>query len=497
MRAGDVRQRRDEDVRLQRLLRRPGARPVGRRRGLGGGRRQRVDVRNVAVAGARRTGHEGRMAGAEPHFGLVPVHRPQERVVVAGFQQQLGRERRGPFRLGDVRRRLPLDDRRLRTDPRAEIAMPPDFVRPVEQRRDAILLAGLAGQAQRKRLHVVVVHGLGAIRVEGAGHVGVRGPVPTRDEKPHTVLHDRSARAVVVIVQLVQLRRDGDAPIDQRLVDVLPLHVLVRIQADEFAVELVPARLRDAVDEHAGRLILGIASADLHGHFLRLRFVVVDTRALAAGKHRVGNHPVDQHARVPGLRPVRQQAAAGPHRARAADVEPAGGDRRHRAGHQHETASGRDRVEQVLAEDFTARAGLHVDDRRLAGHRDRFLDRAHLHLHVERRHEVGFEQDPFARDGVEPAQREGHLVGARTQVHDPVLAGFVRRRRADFLDQRRTAGFDCHARKHGARCVLHHAGDRALRQGDARHADECDTDTQCEKPSTHKPFPPVLLCKKT
>ena len=161
---------------------------------------------------------------------------------------------------------------------------------------------------------------------------------------------------------------------------LLTLHVLVRKQGDEFTAELVAAGLRDAVDEHAGRLILRVAAADLHRHLLRLRFVVVDAGALAAGKHRIGDHPVDQHARVSGLRPMRDQAAAGPHRARPADVEPAGGDRRHRVGHQHETASGRDRVEQVLAEHLAARAGLHVHHRRLAGHRDRFLDRAHLHL---------------------------------------------------------------------------------------------------------------------
>ena len=298
MRAGHVRQRRDEHMGLKRLLRRPAAGPEGGRRGLGGGRRQRVDVSHVTVPGARRAEHERGMAGAEHDFGPVAVNRPQERVGVAGFQQQLGRDRRGPLRLGDVRRRLSLDDRRLRTDARAEIAVAADLVRPVEQRGDAVLLADLAGQAQRKRLHVVVVHRLGAIRVERAGDVGVRGPVASGDEEPQAVLLDRPAAAVVVVVELVQLRRNGDPAGHQVRADVLTLHVLVGIQGDEFTHELVPAGPRDAVDEHASRLILGVAAADLHRHFLRLRFVVVDAGALAAGKHRVGDHPVDQHARV-------------------------------------------------------------------------------------------------------------------------------------------------------------------------------------------------------
>ena len=62
---------------------------------------------------------------------------------------------------------------------------------------------------------------------------------------------------------------------------------------------------------------------------------------------------------------------------------------------------------------------LHVDDRRLAGDRDRLGDVADPQVGVHRGDERAGQLDAFAPDGVEPRQRERHRVGARPQVDDP------------------------------------------------------------------------------
>ena len=301
------------------------------------------------------------------------------------------------------------------------------------------------------------------------GDVVVVGPVAARHEEPQLVLQDRPAGAVVDVVVAIQLVRCGNPSRPQLIVEVHALRAAVGEVDDAFAQELVAAGARNPVHEHARQLVLGRPAGDLHGHFLRLRLVVVHAGALAVAEHRVDHHAVDERARIVAERAVHEQAAADPHRARPADVEPAGADRRHRVGHQHETAAGRNRLEQLLADHLAARAGLHVDDRALPGDRDVLGDRADAHLDVDRRGEVGFEQNPLAHDRVETRQREGDGVGARPQVDDPVLARLVGRGRFHLLDQRGAAGFDRHAGQHRAGRVLDDAGDRALRQGDGRN----------------------------
>ena len=58
--------------------------------------------------------------------------------------------------------------------------------------------------------------------------------------------------------------------------------------------------------------------------------------------------------------------------------------------------------ENVPADDLLRPRALHVDDRRLAAHRNRFLDRADRQFGVHGRHEVPRQLDAFALDELKP-----------------------------------------------------------------------------------------------
>src|SRR5437660_1504801 len=88
---------------------------------------------------------------------------------------------------------------------------------------------------------VVVDASVRAGRVGRAGHLAVRRPPASADEEPQTIFLDRTGCAVVVVVQLIELRGNRERPIDQRLIDVLTLQLLAGEQADEFTAQFVPA----------------------------------------------------------------------------------------------------------------------------------------------------------------------------------------------------------------------------------------------------------------
>src|SRR5262249_18505519 len=88
-------------------------------------------------------------------------------------------------------------------------------------------------------------------------------------------------------------------------------------------------------------------------------------------------------------------------------------------------ARGRDRREDVLAERLLLLPALNVDDRRLARHRDRFLERADLHFGIDRRDERSGQLDAFPLDRAEAGQREGDAVRPGQQVDDAVLTSAV------------------------------------------------------------------------
>ena len=419
-------------------------------------------MRDAAVVRAWRALVKSGMAGADRHFGFELVHGVVERLVVAGLEQQVTRERRGPFRLRDVLGRLALHQTGGGRDGPRQVGVATHLVRPVEHRRHFVLRGQLCGNPGGKGLDAVVVDGLGAVRIDRAADVVVVGPVAARDKKPHAILHDRTVQGVVDVVLAVQLRREREAARHEIRIRVLTREAAVRKIRHQFAGELVAAGPRNAVDEDARELVFGGAAAHLNGNFLGLRFVVVHARTLAAGEHGVGNHPVDQRSGIAGHRAMDREAAADPHRGRAADVELAGRHGGHRAGHRHEVAAGRQRFEHLARDHLAALARLHVDDGALGRDRNALLDGADCHLDIDGRDEVRLEHDAFANDRREARQRKGHGVSAGPEIDDAVLTRVIGDRRARLLDQRGAAGLYGHSGQHTARCILDDPGDGAL-----------------------------------
>ena len=79
---------------------------------------------------------------------------------------------------------------------------------------------------------------------------------------------------------------------------------------------------------------------------------------------------------------------------------------RHHARHGRDIPARRDGVDGLLVEHVLSRCVLHVHDRRLAGHGDRFLNGPDPHFGVDGGGERPGQLDAVAPDGVEARQRD-------------------------------------------------------------------------------------------
>ena len=87
---------------------------------------------------------------------------------------------------------------------------------------------------------------------------------------------------------------------------------------------------------------------------------------------------------------------------------------------------------------------LHVDNRCLALHHNRFGYTADAQLTVDRDCAGAADRDALAFDRLEPRERERDRVGARPQIDDLILAGSVGDGRTSPFDERRAGGLDGH-----------------------------------------------------
>ena len=280
-------------------------------------------------------------------------------------------------------------------------------------------------------------------------------------EEPEPIFHDGPGVRQAELVQIQRLLRREHPGVLQLLREVAALHAAGHARVVGVVLERVAARLRDEVDDRAALLRLAEAAGRRHHDFLG-GFELTVARHAAAVDGRAGAQAVNL-----ALTLVAAAAAAAEHdhAGRQLDVRVAAAGYDHRRDEQHDpriAARGRHRLQQVEIERPLLFRRLHVHDRALARNGDGFLEPADLELGVQRRDEIGRQDEPFALHGSESGERERDGVGARPQVDDAVLAGAVGDRRPGFLDQRRAGRFDGDAGKHRAGDILHVARKRRL-----------------------------------
>src|SRR6185503_12485815 len=168
----------------------------------------------------------------------------------------------------------------------------------------------------------------------------------------------------------------------------------------------------------AARRHVGADAARLIRHFGAGRVAVVRLH-LAVVHQAVQLHAVYLHGRVGLARPVDAHVDLF-HLLVAADVGVRHADARHECGQAGVVPGRWEGVEQIAAEDVRSLRALHVNGRRRAGDRDRFLEGADPQLGVDRRREVGRQFDAFAPECVEALQREDYVVGPGPEVDDAV-----------------------------------------------------------------------------
>ena len=297
----------------------------------------------------------------------------------------------------------------------------------VEHERRPGARGGLPGDLAHVVLDAVVVDGLRAVGVAGADLQLVEAPAAGGAEEPQLVLLDRAAERRAPVVGDVH-RIAGRAGLGaglqaeahaQIIIDVLALQAVVHEVEVVVAREAVAARLRDHVHVDARDIALRGARRRLHVVLLVHLEAVVLHRGAAAAAGPVGLEAVDRERLLAVGRAERLEVVL-LHAFGAADVEAAGDDARHEAGHDPRIAAGGDGFVEVLADVGLRHGGRHVHDRRFTADRDGFLQTAHTELHVEAGRAVHLHGDAFAGLRGEPGQVEGHRVAAGRQAGDGI-----------------------------------------------------------------------------
>ena len=264
-------------------------------------------------------------------------------------------------------------------------------------------------------------------------------------------------------VEVPQLLQPGDVLDPARakvVVQVAGRQPAARIRREQIATEGVAAILWNDVRPDARKLLLGIPAAGLHADFLHARLVVVEGRRCAAGSaaHPVGE-TVDAGRLLDGSASVhRDRKLLAAHRIPKTERDRA----RQQSRERGRDARGRQRIDDFLGDDRASGGAADVHERTLPRHRDRFLERTHLHVGVECGGEGRRQIDPFPAHRTETTEGEGHRVGAGPQIDDTVDALPVGHGRTALLDEHRARCLYGDAGQHGARRVANGPGDRAL-----------------------------------
>jgi len=119
------------------------------------------------------------------------------------------------------------------------------------------------------------------------------------------------------------------------------------------------------------------------------------------------------------------------------DVPRSADDAGHEGQERRVPARRRKSRDEVFAHHRLPPRALNVDNGRLAGHDDGFLEGADFHVSVHGRDERPRQLDPFPPDGSEALERERHAVGSGSQVFDPVPAAAIGGSHPDLFNQLR------------------------------------------------------------
>ena len=386
-----------------------------------------VDVGDVAEEAPRRAvGVEGeRRARARMRHQLEhrdEVHQRAARLLAApaaverrdaGLEQQLVGERRAPAALDDLLAVVPHVARFRRAGVEAAVERDPvvaavaallgalfigragAVVLIVVVEADLVARGELVGEPDGPDLLVVGVAHLQAavfhvrprVRIAGvlvavlSGHHGVAAERAQLPEEPQLVAHDRPAHREAGVPVLDEARDFAEAVAAQLVVEVVALRPLAGGAPERGAVEGVAAGLGHHVEGRAAAIHL--AQAARHGDldFRGVHRVVAEAGHAAAVEGRADVHAVDLHRAFVAAPAVRGEEH---HRGVGAVVEAVVLDTGDGGEQVAVAARGRQRRDhRVVEHRLLARAGLHVHHRRLARHRDGFLQAADAHVDVD------------------------------------------------------------------------------------------------------------------
>ena len=282
------------------------------------------------------------------------------------------------------------------------------------------------------------------------------------DVVPEPVRSNRAANRCVHVPDFLQLIRPEQTRGLQGVGVVRTLHRAVREVAEQRASDRIAALTRHDVHHGPAGFRLAEAACRAEVDFLAVADVDNVERRAAAADRGADRQPVDLQApfaQPPAVHREHNDGRSGEaaHVLRARCVH---------AGHEIHDAVVHTRrgngADDVVGQRLLALHALHVDDWRLAGHRDRLFHCADTQIRVDGRGKCSRELDAFAFGRAEAGEDERHTVSAGPQVLNPVLPAAVGNRRACLLDQLGARGLDGDTRQHGARAVFDGAHDRAL-----------------------------------
>ena len=349
--------------------------------------------------------------------------------------------------------------------------------------------AGLNGEVVRLLAGIGRVGPPGGVaRVQVVVQPGevVLGDLPARRRiEPQAVGLDRPASRPADVVQPLHLVRSAQSAGLQILAVVVALERIVHAGPEERTAERVAAFLRNVIDAHAAERQFGVTGRVVHHDLLRASLIRKQVGERARRADVADREAVLHDAGIAASSAVNRETGVVAKIVGTADVLGACHHSRNQHGQALVTASRRNRVDDLLLHHPLLLRTLHVDDRRLARHRDRLGHRADTHVRVHGGRERARQLDPFTLHRRKPLQGEGDAVGARAQIDDPVLPGPVGDHGANLFNQRWTGRRDGDAGKDRTGRVLDDAGDRGLSERECGRHQQPPAGREDQSQSTH------------